>query len=310
MPEATDQKEISPELIKNYMHLLASRCYSRAKEYDIIHSHFNLISLFYSQLVGTPTVQSFHSGITEDQKAVLEQFKSSRFISFSLAQRKILPNLNWVANIYHGVDTKRFSFNPNPEDYFLCIGRLTKEKGIHLAIEAAKAANVPLRIAGRSYPNEPYWHDEIEPHIDGSMIRYIGEADFEKKVDLFRNAKALLMPVQWEEPFGMVMIEAMACGTPVIAFRRGSTPEVVSDRKTGYIVNDVTEMVQAIKKINKISRQQTRKRVEIYFSIEKMVNGYIKVYERVIAESQYKKENGFNHQIIKQLASYLKNFRR
>ncbi|MDD5589771.1 MAG: glycosyltransferase, partial [Candidatus Portnoybacteria bacterium] len=241
---------------------------------------------------------------------ILQHFKSSRFISFSLAQRKFLPELNWVGNIYHGVDIKRFNFNPKPEDYFLCIGRITQEKGTHLAIEAAKAANVPLRIAGRSYPNDKYWHDKIEPHIDGVMIRYIGEADFEKKVDLFRNARGVLMPVQWEEPFGMVMIEAMACGTPTIAFRRGSIPEVVSDKKTGYVVNDVLEIVEAIKNIDRISREETRKRAENYFSIEKMIAGYIKVYTRIIEESRYKKENGFNHQIIKQLASYLKNFRK
>ena len=230
-PRAVSQMEVSENLQKNYTHLLISRCYGQAKNTDIIHAHFNISNLFYADLVDKPTIQSIHSPITPEQKIILENFKSRRFISFSLAQRKQMPELNWIANIYHGVDTKIFAFNPEPQDYFLYLGRLTEEKGIHLAIEAAKAANVPLVIAGRSYLSEGYWHSQIEPHIDGKMVSYVGEADFNKKIDLLKNAKALFFPTQYDEIFGLVMIEAMACGTPVIGWNNGSVPEIIQDKK-------------------------------------------------------------------------------
>ncbi|MBI4708777.1 MAG: glycosyltransferase family 4 protein [Candidatus Portnoybacteria bacterium] len=294
-PESTYTiPDMTEDIKKHYVHLLISKCYNRAKEVDIIHSHFNLLSSFYSNIVCTPTVQSIHSPVNENVRPLLSQFKNNRYISFSLAQRKALPELNWIANIYHGVDTDLFSYNPDPLDYFLFLGRVTEDKGVHLAIEAAKAANVPLIIAGKSYPTEGYWHGKIEEHIDGKMIRYVGEADFEKKIEWLKKAKCLLMPVQWEEPFGMVMIEAMACGTPVVGFKRGSIPEVVADRKTGYVVENVSEMVEAIKNIDKISRQETRKRAEIYFSVEKMVSGYAKVYQRVIEEHKFREDKKNN----------------
>ncbi|MCR4322571.1 MAG: glycosyltransferase family 4 protein [Candidatus Azambacteria bacterium] len=285
---AIKNADISDESKKYYVHLLISQCYEYAKNVDIVHSHFNLLSSFYSNLSNVPTVQSIHSPIAENVKPLLMEYKNNKYISFSLAQRKALPELNWIANIYHGVDMNVFSFNPEPKDYFLFLGRITRDKGVHIAIEAAKAANVPLIIVGRSYPAESYWHDEIEKHIDGKMVRYVGEADFEKKIEWIRNAKALLFPTQYDEVFGYVMIEAMACGTPVIGLRVGSVPEVVAHERTGYVVESVSDMVQAIKKIDNISREETRARAEKYFSVEKMVHGYEHVYARVIEEHKKK----------------------
>ncbi|MBU2036883.1 glycosyltransferase, partial [Patescibacteria group bacterium] len=181
-PLATSQMGISENLRRNYFHLLTSICYARAAKADIIHAHFNISNIFYSNLVTTPTIQSFHTPLKEDEKIILESFKTQKFVSFSLAQRKQMPQLNWVGNIYHGVDTNKFAFNPTPQDYFLYLGRITEEKGIHFAIESAKAANVPLIIAGRSYLTESYWQSQIEPHIDDKMVRYVGEADFDKKI--------------------------------------------------------------------------------------------------------------------------------
>lgn len=297
---------INESLKRNYLHLLISKCYALANQTDIIHAHFSLSNLFLSDLVRTPTVQSIHSPITPDQKKILENFKTRRFISFSLAQRKQMPELNWIANIYHGIDTGIFAFNPTPQNYFLYLGRITEEKGVHLAIEAAKKAGVSLIIAGHSYPTEGYWHSQIEPHIDGNIIRYVGEADFNKKIEWLMNAKALLMPVQWDEPFGMVMIEAMSCGTPVIAFKRGSIPEVVQEEKSGFIVENTQDMAEAIKNIDKISRVECRKRAERFFSIEKMVNGYIKIYQRVTKEHKYRQKEEPYHNLIKILSKYFK----
>ncbi len=306
-PTATGEMDISDDLRKNYVYLLISKCYSQTKDADIIHAHFSILNLFYSVLSDTPTLQSIHSPLTEDQKTILEHFKNQKFISFSLAQRKQMPNLNWVANIYHGVDMQKFAFNPFPKNYFLFLGRITEDKGVHNAIEAAKSAGVPLVIAGRSYPEENYWHKQVEPHIDGKMVSYIGELDFDKKIEWLKNARGLLLPVQIEEAFGMVMIEAMSCGTPVIAFNRGSIPEIVSHGKTGYVVKDVQEMVNAIKYINKIKREDCRKRAENFFSIEKMVKGYINIYKRIISEEKFKKDKKENRDALGAITKVLKS---
>ena len=284
-PSDIVQADLPDSVRKHYTHSLISQCYNKANEFDIIHSHFTLLSSFYSNLVKTPTVSSIHSPITEDLKPIIEQYKNNRYISFSLSQRKQFPELNWVANIYHGIDTNLFSYNDKPDDYFLYLGRITEEKGIHYAIEAAKAAGVKLLIAGRSYATEGYWHTHLEPHIDGVNVSYVGEADLERKIELYRNAKGLLFPTQYDEVFGLVMIEAMSCGTPVIGWNKGSVPEVIQDKETGYLVNTVEEMTEAIKNIDKISRKACRDRVEKLFSVEKMVQGYLKVYHRIVKDN-------------------------
>src|SRR3990167_10910785 len=147
----------------------------RMNNVDIIHSHFTIISSFFNNLIDVPTVVSVHSPIEDRVRSILELHKNNRYISFSLAQRKQMPNLNWYANIYHGVNTNAFAFESEPEDYFVFLGRITQDKGTSSAIEAAKAAGVPLRIAGTSYPNEGYWQKSVEPHINGESIRSFGE---------------------------------------------------------------------------------------------------------------------------------------
>lgn len=287
-PQATADMTKSEGLRRNLAHLLVSRCYQMAEDFDIIHSHFSLNSSFYAPLVGVPTVQSLHIPINEESRPLLDFFKDNNYVSFSLAQRKQLPELNWVANIYHGLDLLEFEFNPHPKDHLLYLGRVTAEKGTHLAIEAAKAAGVPIIIAGRSYPDENYWHEFIEKQIDGKMVTYVGEADYESKKELLKNAKAMLFPTQVEETFGLAMIEALASGTPIIGWDNGSVAEVVQDKETGYVVSSTKDMIKAIGAIDKISREACRQRAINLFSIEKMVTGYEKVYLRVIEERRKK----------------------
>lgn len=283
-------QNLPEEVLKYYMLLNISKCYEYAQKHcDIVHSHYNLLSSFLSHASTVPTVISLHSPVTERIRPLLMHFKNERYISFTLAQRKQMPELNWYANIYHGVDTKHFSFNEAPEDYFLYLGRITEDKGVHLAIEAAKKAGVKLRIAGVSYPGEGYWQRFVEPHIDGETIRFFGEATYQSKVSLYRGAKALLFPTQVAEVFGYVMIEAMSCGTPIIGYNKGSVSEIVKDGQTGYVVSSVDEMVDAIKKIDSIDRKKVRQRAETYFSVEKMVKGYERVYKRVLEEVHFKK---------------------
>ena len=287
-PIATREAGLAEDLRKQYLHVLISKCYEKASEFDIIHSHFSLLSSYYSGLVKTPTLQSVHSPLDEHIKKVLHFFPKNYYVSFSLAQRKQMPELNWAANIYHGIDTSLFSFNPHPEDYFFYIGRITDEKGVHLAIEAAITAGVNLIIAGNSYPDEKYWQSKIEPFINGKTIKFIGHVGVTEKVKYLQNAKGLLFPTQYDEVFGLVMIEAMSCGTPVIGWNKGSVPEVVQHKESGYVVNSVGEMVRAIKSIDKISREATRKRALKYFSVEKMVTGYEKVYLKIIEHNRQK----------------------
>jgi glycosyltransferase involved in cell wall biosynthesis len=268
---------------------IISDCYKMAQEgkLDIIHSHFNIMSSFFADLApGVPTLISIHSPIEEWMKPVLMKYKHLNYISFTRAQRKQMPELNWVANIYHGVDTELFTYNDTPGNSALFLGRITAEKGPHDAIAACKEAGIPLRIAGASYDTESYWQKEIQPHIDGRTIQYIGEADFDRKIALLQNAKVLIFPTHYHEAFGYVMIEAMACGTPVIAFNNGSVPEIVKDGKTGFIVNSVEEMTEALKKIDTISRDDVRRRAELFFSEKQMVSGYEAVYKRIIEKSK------------------------
>lgn len=285
----TADLDLDEEMQMHLTHMLISRCFSRASDYDIIHSHFTLLSSFYSKIVKTPTVQSLHIPIKDKIKPLLMQYKDNNYISFSLAQRKQMPELNWVANIYHGLDLQEFPFNPYPQDYLLYLGRIAPEKGTHLAIEAALAAGIPLVIAGRSYQKDGYWHNEIEKRIDSKNIRYVGEADFQQKKELLANAKALIFPTQADETFGLSMIEAMACGTPVIGWANGAVPEVIQDRLTGYEVKDVAGAVKSIQALDKISREACRDRVKKYFSVETMVNNYERVYLKIIEAYRAKK---------------------
>lgn len=270
---------------------LLSDCYAKAhhKEFDIIHSHLTVMTGFFSSLEKKiPTLISIHSPIEEWMKPILLKHKDGKFISFSLAQRKQLPELHWYANIYHGVDTDKFAFEKEPEDYVLFIGRITHDKGAHIAIEAAKETGIPIRVAGRSYSTEGYWHEMIEPHINGSSVRYFGEVSLAEKIPLIQKAKAIIFPVLWQEPFGYVLIEAMSCGTPVIAFPNGSVPEIVKDGVTGFLVNDKNGIVEALAKIDTLDRKKVRDRAEQFFSLKKMVSHYESVYRRLYAETKYK----------------------
>lgn len=284
-----DEPNITIDRYKQWESL--ADCYYAARNglFDVIHSHLSIMTGFFSRLeLKTPTLVSIHSPIEEWMKPVLLKYRDEKYISFSLAQRAQLPGINWYANIYHGVDTNLFSFNETPDNYVLFLGRITHDKGAHIAIAAAQAANIPLRIAGRSYSSESYWHDSIEPFINGSSVRYFGEVSLEDKIPLIQNAKALVFPTMYQEVFGYVLIEAMSCGTPVIAFPNGSVPEIIKDGVTGFLVNDESEMVDALKKINTIDRKQVRRRAEQFFSLKRMIAHYEHVYRRVIEETQIK----------------------
>ncbi len=188
--------------------------------------------------------------------------------------------------IHHGVPLDLFEFQEKPTDYLFSFGRISPEKGQHLAIKVAKKIGMPLVLAGEVHSHErKYWEELVEPHIDGEQIQFVGPLDDRQKAEWYRNASAFLMPIQWDEPFGLVMIESMACGTPVIAYSRGSVPEIVKDGETGFLVerDDLEAMVQSVKNISQIDRKNCRKHVEENFRIERQAQNYVNLYRRISA---------------------------
>jgi glycosyltransferase involved in cell wall biosynthesis len=295
--------------LKAYYHLHKSVAYLKKhkEDFDIVHTHLSSSSDMYlfplTETLSIPQVTTLHSQFPFDKttngwqgdadRYYMEWFVKAPLIAISESARqqeekKGFP-LNIVAVIHHGMPVKNVVPQTiQPANFFVWLGRMVPEKGAHLAIEAAKKAGVPLVLAGIVDQHVPsalrYFHEQIEPQIDGQQIKYIGPVGSQDKIDLLSGARALLNPIQWEEPFGMVMVEAMAVGCPVIAFRRGAAPEIITSDKIGFLVNDVTEMVDRIQRIDEIDRKTVRLYTEEHFSSRAMAERYTKVYKRIIGQ--------------------------
>ncbi len=285
--------------------LLASKMYTLAAEgkFDIINIHHPVNRLLpLASLCKTPTLFTLHDPISDhaqEQYLAYKHHHQISYISISAAQRGGRP-LPFAGTVHNGIDLSLYPFEEHVGNYLLIVGRIREEKGVHVAIEVAKKMHTPLTISGEHFPQYPdlyaYWRDKIEPTIGKNHIRYFSLLAPEKLVGLYKNAKAFLFPILWEEPFGLVMIESMACGTPVVAYNRGSVPEVVKDGVTGFIIDPddsdrpgkgsyvikkkgLEGLTEAISKIGEISRSVCRKHVEEHFSVEKMVEGYERIYK-------------------------------
>lgn len=251
-----------------------------AARFDIIHNHFDFLPLSYSQLIKTPMITTIHGFSSEKIVPVYQKYNSNTsYISISDADRH--PSLDYLQTIYHGIDPLRFPFKPRKEDYLVYFGRIHPDKGTHAAVEIARLSGYPLKIAGLIQDQE-YFNKQIMPHIDDNHVFYLGNAAPEEGKEILGNARALLHPIFFDEPFGLSVVEAMMCGTPVIAFNRGSMPELLTDGITGYLVNDVAEAVHAIASLHKIDPLNCRQRALKNFSIEQMVKAYIGAYEKVL----------------------------
>lgn len=229
-----------------------------------------------------PVLYTLHDPIYPWRAEVFRMFqtKNQYLISLSDAQRKPAPDLNWAGTVYNGLDLKLFPFSEKPKNHCLFLGRLLPTKGVKEAIKACKKAGEKLIIAGAPSEGE-YWKKEIEPHLNRD-IQYVGNIPYKKTYQYYGQVKVTLFPIQWEEPFGLTFIESMACGTPAIAFDRGSAKEVVKDGKTGFVVKNVEEMIKAIKKIDEIKREDCRRWVEEKFTIERMVLDYEKIFYQIL----------------------------
>ncbi|MCL6434331.1 MAG: glycosyltransferase family 4 protein [Leptolyngbyaceae cyanobacterium HOT.MB2.61] len=270
-----------------YEMLQLSRVYQRADEFDIIHSHMGCSALPYAPLVKTPTVHTLHGIFTPDNEKMFMHARNQPYVSISNAQREPRLGLNCVATVYNGIDLSTYTFFPKPSDppYLVFLGRISPEKGTHHAIEIARRSGWHLKIAGKvDVVDVEYYENQIKPYIDGKQIEYLGEANHVQKNILMGNAYATLFPITWREPFGLVMIESMASGTPVIAIEMGSTREVIAHGKTGFLCKDVDECVAAIDKVADLDRQTCRDYVEANFSVRRMAEGYLEVYQKILAE--------------------------
>ena len=262
---------------------------------DILHDHLGPWSLTLYGKLKIPIVHTLHIPFQgrEDRIFVYQKLKA-KLISISFAQRKPAPNLNYVANVYNGIDISNFPFNKNPKNYFIWVGELSKRKGILEVIKIAKKAKIELYIAGRIPPPQQredyqFFKKFVEKKLNKGKIRYLGELSQRKLAFYYKNAIAFLYPLQWEEPFGLTMIESMACGTPVIAFKRGSVPEVVRDKLTGFVIKpfkngeqNFDDFVSAIENISTIKREDCREWVEKNFTKEKMAKNYERVYYKIL----------------------------
>jgi len=286
--------------------------FEQAKNFDIIHNHLHYIGLFFSQLVKTPTIHTYHGDFASAikspiEKMILEKYKDCYWIAISESQKRNCSiKLNFVGIVHHGIPIEKFTFNEKPKDNYLAwLGRITPKKGIETAIKIAKTLKIPLKIAGIVHERDKeFFKTKIKPQIDNKLISFFGGPNLQEKVKFLSQAKTLLYPVTWEEPFGLVMIESMACGTPVVAFARGSVPEVIKDGETGFIVNPsdddirgnwiikktgIEGLCEAVERIYSMPEDQYRKmrracreHVEKNFTVERMVDEYEKVYEEIL----------------------------
>lgn len=252
-------------------------------EFDVVFNHMRggYLLLPLTKHLKTPIISILHLPLFEEAVDVLSQFDQPNIISISDSQRKPAGDrVNFLATVYNGINLEEFEFNDHPEDYFFFMGAMGEHKSPHLAIETAKKAGVKLILAGGKI-REPYFSTKIKPHIDNDKIKFVGEVEGEERINLLKNARGFLMPITWEEPFGLVMIEAMACGTPIIGFNRGAVREVVKNSETGFVVEDIDGMVEAIGQIANVNRQNCRSEVEKRFTYQKMVDGYLEAFAKI-----------------------------
>lgn len=270
-----------------YESLQLSQVCERTGEFHIIHSHVGCTALPYTKFVRTPVVHTLHSPFTPDNEKLFASAKHQSYVSISHNQQERRLGLNYVASVYNGIDIDSFQFYPQADEqpYLAFLGRLAPEKGSHHAIEIAKRTGWRLKMAGKvDVVDKDYFATAIKPHIDGKQIEYLGEVNLEQKNALLGSATATLFPITWREPFGLVMVESMVSGTPVIAMSLGAAPEVIAHGKTGFLCQTVDECVHAVSRIPELDRRACRQHVAQNFSVKSMVDGYEAVYRQILAD--------------------------
>lgn len=267
--------------------------YKKQHEFDVIHDHTvenSPMNLALAELCDTPVIATLHGPLTPHNKFLYQTFKKTNLVTISHAQYKNTKGINIVGTVYNGENMEHYPFSNQDDGYLLFVGRISMEKGVHHAIEVAQHLNLPLIIAAKlNAPSEfkedyDYFKTYVEPYLS-DQIRWIGEVEEEERNKLMSKALCVLHPGTWAEPFGLTIIESMSCGSPVVAFNKGSIPELIVNGKTGFVVNDLEEMIEAVSKINIIKRADCRNHAVKNFSATRMADGYETIYRQVIAES-------------------------
>jgi glycosyltransferase involved in cell wall biosynthesis len=257
-----------------------SEIFERAADFDIIHNNFDFLPLSYSGLVNTPVVTTIHGFSSPSIMPVYKKYNAgSHYVAISESDKS--PELDYIATIHHGIDVAQFPFSGAESDYLLFFGRIHPDKGVYEAIQVAQHVGMKLVIAG-IIQDQDYFTSQVEPYIDGTTVDYLGSVGPDQRADVLGQALALLHLISFDEPFGLSLIESMACGTPVIAFDRGSMPEIIRDGETGYIVRDIEGAINAVAAVETIDRSICRADVERRFTSTRMARDYVRVYEKIL----------------------------
>jgi glycosyltransferase involved in cell wall biosynthesis len=255
--------------------------YSRQAEFDVIHDHTGYFGLPAAQMASTPSAFTYHGPLTREVRTIFSRLNRPHLVTISHSQREQAPELNHLGTVYNGLPMDDYPFSKEHDGYLLFVGRISMEKGVHHAMKVAQHLDEPMIIAAKLDPIDlPYFKEHVEPLLSNE-IRWIGEVGEEERNKLYSRAKAFLHPVSWPEPFGLTLIEAMACGCPVIAFSRGSIPELIKHEKTGFVVNTLDDMIDAVENVERIDRAACRDHARNNFSAAAMADGYEKVFEEI-----------------------------
>jgi glycosyltransferase involved in cell wall biosynthesis len=285
VPVCREALRLSKTSVDHLAHhiVMLQQVFDQYDQFDIIHFHIDYLHFPLTQREQVANVTTLHGRLDlPDLQPLYQRFADMPVVSVSDAQRDPLPNVNWLGTVYHGLPENQFTFHNRPGKYLAFLGRISPEKGVDEAIEIAVQAGVPLKIAAKvDRADEEYFETKIRPLLNNPWVEFIGEIGFPDKDEFLGNALALLFPINWPEPFGLVMIEALACGTPVIAYPRGSVPEIIEEGRTGFVVGDAKKAVKAIERLPQISRVVCRQRFEERFSATRMAKDYLAVYNKL-----------------------------
>lgn len=258
--------------------------YQMQDEFDIIHDHSGFLSVITANMAHIPVVMTVHGPFTPEVRQIFAKFRKPHVVTISKAQSYPAPDLHYAGTVYNGLDMSHYPFSDKHDGYLLFVGRLSEEKGVHFAIETAQQLDLPLIIAAKlDAVDKPYFHEYIEPRLS-EQIRWIGEVDENTRNELMSKAMCFLHPVTWREPFGLTLIEAMACGCPVIAFDKGSIPEIIENGKTGFVVQDLETMLDAVMNVATLDRHYCREYALEHFSVKRMVDGYEEIYRTILGK--------------------------
>ena len=264
--------------------VMVEQVFREAANFDLIHFHVDYLHFSLSRRTSVACLTTLHGRLDiPDLVPLYQTFRDVPVVSISDAQRAPLPWANWQGTVHHGMPRQSLTMGKGEGQYLAFLGRVSPEKGLDEAIEIACRAGMPLRIAAKvDQADRAYYENRIKPLLNNNLIEFIGEIGHDQKNQFLGNAAALLFPIRWPEPFGLVMIEAMACGTPVVAYPYGSVPEVIEDGVTGFLVEDVASAVAAVKKLDTLNRLSCRKQFELQFSDARMASAYINIYEKLV----------------------------